>query len=147
MTTSSLLSQLYQEPSELLKQQNMRLMQMLHSSVALLPTETSAPAARSSNKRDTRSVCSHDPYLHRLYWLVTNPEGLYLAAICGTTLHWVQSANDVPPEQRYCTFCRAKSVWLRLRSIDALEDAGLSIQPVDFYAHRSSSTIWAALDD
>lgn len=82
-----------------------------------------------------------------MYWLVTNPEGHYLAGICGTVMHWVQSANDVPAEQRYCTFMRAKSVWLRLRELPSLEEAGLSVQPVDFYAHRSSPTSWAALDD
>lgn len=147
MTTSSLLSQLYPEPSELLKQQNTRLMQMLHTNAASRPTATSAPNARSSSKPGTRSACSLDPYLHRLYWLVTNTDGLYLSCIKGKQLRWASSANDVPSEQRYCTFSRAKSVWLRLRNIEVVDDGALAVTPVDFYAHRSTPHLWVALDD
>jgi hypothetical protein len=80
-------------------------------------------------------------------WLLTSPDGRYLQDICGTVLHWATSPNAVPDAQRYATFARAKSVWLRLRELPLSEDDGIAINPVDFYAHPATPSLWCALND
>ena len=138
---------LYPEPSAFLKRQNTRPMQMLHLSAALPPTATTAPSAFCFNRPAASSACSLDPYLHRVYWLLRNHEGRYLASIGGTVLQWVKSANSVPPEHRFATHEVVKQRWLALRELVPFQQTGLAIAPVDFYAHRSAPTSWCALDD
>lgn len=147
MTTSDWLTRMYAMPSEALKQQQQTLMQKLHTIHGLPISATTAPSGRFYNASAQISRCYSDPYLHRVYWLLKNKQGAYLAAICGSVLQWQKSANSVPPEYRFCTHQRVKSYWLQLRELAALEDAGLSIAPVDFYAHRSTPHFWCACDD
>lgn len=147
MTTSDLLTRMYAMPSEALKQQQQMLMQKLHTIHALPISATTAPSGRSSNASAQISRCYSDPYLHRVYWLLTNKQGEYLAAINGSILIWHKSANLVPPEYRFCTHQRVKSYWLQIKDWVVLEDERLAIAPVDFYAHRSTPYLWCACDD
>jgi hypothetical protein len=107
---------------------------------------TSAPSGHCSSGSAPISTCSSAPYLHRVCWLL-NRDGLYLTQVCGTTLQWDASADAVPLEHRFSSFNHAKTIWLRLKEIAAVQADGLSIRPVDFYAHRSSPQLWCACDD
>ena len=147
MTTSDLLSAMYAPPLSALKAQSTTLMQKLHTSYASATTETSAPSAHSSSGFEPTSSSWSDPYLHRVYWLMTNPDGYYLAGICGTVLQWVASPDEVPPELRFTDYYSVKNRWLAIRSWVQMDDEGLAIQPVDFYAHRSTPHLWAAAND
>lgn len=147
MSTSDLLTRMYAMPSELLKQQQQTLMQKLHTTHGLPISATTAPSVRCFNASAQTSTCFSDPYLHRVYWLLRNNQGAYLAALCGTSLQWAESANAVPAEYRFCSHERVKSCWLQLRSFIAMQDEGLAIAPVDFYAHRNTPYLWCALDD
>ena len=147
MSTSDWLTRMYAMPSEPLKQQQQMLMQKLHTTLASATSATTAPSGRYSSASAPTSPSCSDPYLHRVYWLLRNKTGAYLAAVCGTLLQWEQSANAVPSEYRFCSHQRVKSYWLQLRELTALEDEGLAIAPVDFYAHRHTPFIWCALDD
>jgi hypothetical protein len=147
MSTSDLLTRMYAMPSEALNRQQQMLMQKLHTTLASPISATTARSGRSSSASALISSSCSDPYLHRVYWLLRNRDGAYLAALCGNALQWVQSANAVPVECRFCTYQRVKSYWLQLREWAALEDEGLSIAPVDFYAHRSTPYLWCACDD
>ena len=147
MTTSDWLTRMYAMPSEVLNQQQQTLMQKLHTMRVLQTSATTAPSASCSSESAQISRCYSDPYLHRVYWLLTNNQGYYLAAIHGTLLQWEKSANLVPAEYRFCTHQRVKSYWLQLRECAVLEDEGLAISPVDFYAHRSTPHLWCTTDD
>lgn len=147
MTTSTLHSRLYPEPSPPSNLSNTTLMQMLHLRDALAPTATSVPAAPSCTKPAPSSRSWRAPYLHRVFWMVSNAEGQFLAAIEGQKMHFVHSPNAVPPEHRFCSFERAKSVWLELRELLHLQNCSLAIMPVDFYAHCSTPTLWCASND
>lgn len=147
MSTSDLLTRMYAMPSELLKQQQQTLMQKLHTTRGSVISATTAPSARSSSASAPISRSCSDPYLHRVYWLLRNSQGDYLAALCGTVLQWESSPNAVPAEYRFCSHQRVKSQWLQLRELAVLEDEGLAIAPIDFYAHRHTPYLWCALDD
>ena len=147
MSTSDLLTRMYAMPSEALKQQQQTLMRKLHTTLGSLTSVTTAPSASYFSGSAQTSSCYSDPYLHRVYWLLRNRDGAYLAAICGSELQWEKSANLVPPEYRFCTHQRVKSYWLQLRECSVLEDEELAISPVDFYAHRNTPHLWCACDD
>ena len=147
MNTSELLSRMYAMPSKAMNQQQRTLMQKLHTTQGLSTLATiaqSEPYCSESSKTLRYSIA---PYLHRVYWVLKNREGNYLAAICGDVLHWVKSPNEVPSELRSCRHETVKMRWLALQNTHGLEIEGLSIQPVDFYAHRSTPHLWCALDD
>ena len=147
MNTSELLSRMYAMPSKAMNQQRRTLMQKLHTTQGLSTSATiaqSEPYCSESSKTLRYSIA---PYLHRVYWVLKNREGNYLAAICGDVLHWVKSPNEVPSELRSCRHETVKMRWLALQNTHGLEIEGLSIQPVDFYAHRSTPHLWCALDD
>jgi len=147
MSTSDLLTRMYAMPSEALNQQQQTLMQKLHTTLASPISATTARSGRCSSASAPISSSCSDPYLHRVYWLLRNRDGAYLAALCGSALQWVQSANAVPADYRFCTHERVKSCWLQLRSYAGLQDEGLAIAPVDFYAHRNTPHLWCATDD
>ena len=147
MTTSTLPLQPYPEPSLSWSQA---------STVPFLrpdwrgeswPTETGALNALYFSRHDPSSPSSLAPYLHRVFWVLTSSEGCYLKTINGRTMQFVHTANEVPPEHRFCSFERAKSVWVQVSNLLSLQDCSLAIRPVDFYAHRSSPTVWCACDD
>jgi hypothetical protein len=147
MSTSDLLTRMYAMPSEALKQQQQTLMQKLHTT---LGSPTSATTARSghcsSASAPISSSCS-DPYLQRVFWLLTNSKGFYFAGLCKNAITWVDSANAVPEEFRFVTHSRVKAIWLQLRELALVQDEFLTISPVTFYAHRSTPMLWCALDD
>lgn len=147
MSTSDLLTRMYAMPSEALNRQQQTLMRKLHTTHGSLTSGTTAPSASSSNASAQISSCYSDPYLHRVYWLLTNKDGTYLGGISGSFLQWKESANSVPPEYRFCTHERVKSYWLQLKDWAVLENQGLAIAPIDFYAHRSTPYLWCACDD
>jgi len=147
MSTSDLLTHMYAMPSELLKQQQQMLMQKLHTTHGSPTSATTAPSGRCCNASEPISTSYSDPYLHRVYWLLRNNSGAYLAALSGTLLQWESSANAVPEQLRFVTHQRVKSYWLQLRELTALEDEGLAIEPVDFYAHRQTPYLWCALNE
>ena len=147
MSTSDLLTRMYAMPSQALNQQHQRLMQKLHSMPALPTTGTTAPREHCSSASAPISSSCSDPYLQRVFWLLTNSKQCYLAALCGTSLHWVSSANAVPEQLRFVTHHKVKAIWLRLREQSLVQDELLAISPITFYAHRSTPTLWCALDD
>ena len=147
MTTSDLLSAMYALPSSALKAQSTKLMQKLHTSCASATTGTSAPSARSCSVSARTSSSWSDPYLHRVYWLMINSDGRFLSGISGNILQWAASADEVPPELRFTDYYAVKNRWLAIRSWVQMDDEGLAIQPVDFYAHRSTPHLWAAAND
>ena len=147
MNTSELLSRMYAMPSRVMNQQQQTLMQKLHTTHGLSTSATIARSEPYCSGLNRISPYSIDPYLHRVYWVLRNPEGMYLAAICGNVLHWVKSPNDVPNELRSCRHETVKLRWLALQNTHGLEIEGLSIQPIDFYAHRSTPYLWCAQDD
>lgn len=147
MTTSDLLSRMYPVPSKALSDQSTRLMQMLHTMRESAPMATSAPSVSCSKGSAPISPSYSAPYLHRVCWLLSSPDGRYLRDICGTELQWATSADDVPDAQRYATFARAKSVWVRLRELSVVKDERIAINPVDFYAHPATPHYWCALHD
>ena len=147
MTTSDLLSRMYAMPLRHMNQQQQMLMRKLHTMPAWSTSATTAHTASYSSASITTCPYSIAPYLHRVYWVLRNREGSYLAAVCGNVLHWVKSPNDVPSELRSCRHETVKSRWLALQNTHGLEMEGLSIQPIDFYAHRSTPYLWCASDD
>ena len=147
MSTSDLLTRMYAMPSEALNQQQQTLMRKLHTMRGLQTSATTALNASCSSASAQISRCYSDPYLHRVYWLLTNKSGSYLAGMSGSFLQWKESANSVPPEYRFCTHQRVKSYWLQIKDWAVLQDERLAIAPVDFYAHRSTPHFWCACDD
>jgi hypothetical protein len=147
MSTSDLLTRMYAMPLKALNRREQTFMQKLHLMQGSPTSAITVRNASSSNASAQISSSCSDPYLHRVYWLLRNNQGAYLAAFCGTSLQWAESANAVPAEYRFCTHQRVKSYWLQLRSFIAMQDEGLAIAPVDFYAHRNTPYLWCALDD
>lgn len=147
MTTSALLSKLYPQPSQSSKPSSTTFMQMLHFPSESRLTETSVLSGFYFSKPDQSSVCSLDPYLHRVYWVLSNANGYYLADLQQGRPLWVRSANDVPSAHRFSTYEQIKAKWIQLRDLLLLQDCSISVQPIDFYAHRSSPTSWCACDD
>lgn len=147
MTTSDLLSRMYQLPSRAMREQQQRLMRKLHTMPATTTSATTARHALSCNGSGAISNSSIAPYLHRVYWLLRNPDGHYLAALCGSTLQWVASANAVPPELRFCSHETVKKRWLQLQTVLQIDSTGIAIAPIDFYAHRNTPHLWCALDE
>jgi hypothetical protein len=123
------------------------LMQKLHTMPASQTTATTAPSEPCSSASSKTCRYSIDPYLHRVYWALTNSEGQYLAAISGNLLHWAKSPNDIAQELRAVSHEVAMSRWLALKNVHHLSVEGLAIRPVDFYAHKSTPHIWCASDD
>lgn len=147
MSTSDLLTRMYAMPSQALKRQQQTLMQKLHSMPGYPTTATTAPSGRcSSASALTFSSCS-DPYLQRVFWLLTNSKGSYFAGLCKNAITWADSANAVPEQLRFVTHQRVKAIWLQLRELALVQDELLAISPVTFYAHRSTPMLWCALDD
>jgi hypothetical protein len=62
-------------------------------------------------------------------------------------LHWSDSADAVPAEYRFCSYQSVKTFWLQIRNWLAVQDEGLAIAPVDFYAHRNTPHLWCACND
>ena len=86
MSTSDLLTRMYAMPSEVLNKREQMFMQKLHTTLALPISATTAPSACSSSASAQTSTCCSDPYLHRVYWLLRNSSGDYLAAMSGKVL-------------------------------------------------------------
>jgi hypothetical protein len=147
MSTSDLLTRMYAMPSKALSQQRQTLMQKLHSMLDSPTLAITALSASYSIASDPISSSCSDPYLHRVYWLLRNNQGAYLAAICGTVLHWSDSADAVPAEYRFCSYQSVKTFWLQIRNWLTVQDEGLAIAPVDFYAHRNTPHLWCACND
>ena len=147
MTTSDLLSRMYQPPLKALSVQQQMLMQKLHLMPGSRAMATTAPNVRSCNGSPPISSSCIAPYLHRVYWFLTNSKNAYLAGIEGRVLQFAASANAVPAELRFCSHERVKALWLSLRTVSELADQAIAITPVDFYAHRSTPHLWCALDD
>ena len=147
MSTSDLLTRMYAMPSEPLKRQHQRLMQKLHTTPASPTTATTVRGERCCKGSAQTSASCSDPYLQRVYWLLSNSKGKYLAAVCSSSLQWVASANDVPEQLRFVTHTRVKSLWLQLRGLALLKDELLNLSPITFYAHCSTPYLWCALDD
>jgi len=147
MTTSDLLSRMYAMPSPPTNRHQPKHMQKLHTTHAWSTSATTALTESYCSGSNTTCRYSIDPYLHRVYWALTNSNGLYLAAICGNVLHWAKSPNDIAQELRAVSHEVAMSRWLALKNVHHLCIDGLAIRPVDFYAHKSTPHIWCALDD
>ena len=120
---------------------------MLHSTPASRLTATTAHDVPCFNKLGPSWPCSADLYLHRVYWVLMNKQGQYLAGIDGGHMQFVHHANKVPPQHRFATYERAKSVCLQLSSLLPKQDRSLAIQSVDFYASCSMPTVWSARND
>jgi hypothetical protein len=147
MNTSDLHTRMYAMPSKALKRQQQMLMQRLHSMPGSQTTETIAPREHYSSASAPISSSCSDPYLQRVFWLLTNSKGFYFAGLCKNAITWVDSANAVPEEFRFVTHSRVKAIWLQLRELALVQDEFLTISPVTFYAHRSTPMLWCALDD
>ena len=147
MSTSDLLTRMYAMPSALLNQREQTFMQKLHTTLGSLTSATTVPSASCFSASAPISSSCSDPYLHRVYWLLTNSDGAFLAGINGSFLQWEESADAVPPEYRFCSYQRVKRIWLQLRDITGLDVNGLAIAPVDFYAHRNTPHLWCACND
>lgn len=147
MSTSDLLTRMYAMPSALLNRREQMFMQKLHSMPALPTSATTARNGSYFSASAQTSSSYSDPYLHRVYWLLTNSKGFYLSGISGNFLSWEKSANAVPAECRFCNYMRVKRFWLEIRSMPGVDVNGLSIKPVDFYAHRATPHLWCACDD
>lgn len=147
MTKSEMHSRLYPEPLPPSNLKKGQLMQMLHMTLESLHTATTAPSVPSYSKRDPFSAWSPDPYLHRVYWVLTNSEGLYLADLNGSKPVWVTSADDIPSTHLFGTHQRAKQVWAHLCASAQMHNEGMAIRPMNFCAHRSSPHLWCAVDD
>lgn len=147
MSTSDLLTRMYAMPFALLNQRERTFMQKLHLMQGSYISATTAPSASCFSASAPISSCCSDPYLHRVYWLLTNSDGAFLAGINGSFLQWEESVDAVPPEYRFCSYQRVKRIWLQIRDITDLDVDGLAIAPVDFYAHRNTPHLWCACND
>ena len=141
MKRSDLLTRLYAEPSKHLKQQSTRLMQKLHTMPASRPTETSAQRAYCSSGSTAISPYSLAPYLCRERWLIENGDGHYMATDSTGAIYWVQIPEEA---QVYATFSLAKASWRCICSKPSMQDRGIRISSVAFYAHRSTPHLWCA---
>ena len=141
MKRSKLLTRLYAEPSKHLKQQSMRLTHKLHSMPASRPTGTYAQPAYCSSGYTAISRSSIAPYLRRERWLIENGDGHYMAIDSTGAIHWVKIPEEA---QVYATFSLAKASWLCICSKPSMQDQGIRISSVAFYAHRSTPHLWCA---
>lgn len=147
MNTSELLSRMYAMPSKAMNQQQQKLMRKLHTTHGSFTSATiaqSEPYCSESSKTLRYSIA---PYLHRVYWALTNSEGYFLAAIRGNVLHWAKSPNQIEPELRGISHENVMSRWIALKNVHGIAIDGLAIRPVDFYAHKSTPHLWCAQDD
>jgi hypothetical protein len=147
MSTSDLLTRMYAMPSEALKQQQLMLMQKLHSMPGSPTSVTTARSGRYSSASAPISSSCSDPYLQRVFWLLTNSKGYYFAGLCKSAITWADSANSVPEQLRFLTHQRVKAIWLQLRELALVQDELLAISPVTFYAHKETPCLWCALDE
>lgn len=147
MSTSDLLSRMYQPPWKVLNAQQQTLTQKLLTTLGSPTSATTAPNAFSCNASAQISTSCSDPYLHRVYWLLSNPDGLCVIGINGTLLQFAASPNAVPEQLRFCSYQAIKQRWLSLRELGVVDVNNLTIQPVDFYAHRATPHLWCACDD
>ena len=147
MSTSDLLTRMYAMPSQALKRQQQTLMQKLHSMPGYPTTATTALSGHCSSGSEQISRSCSDPYLQRVFWLLTNSKGSYFAGVCKNAITWADSANAVPEQLRFVTHQRVKAIWLQLRELALVQDELLAISPVTFYAHCSTPMLWCALDD
>lgn len=147
MSTSDLLTRMYAMPSEVLSRREQTFMQKLHLMHALHISATTVPSESCFNASAQTSSSLSDPYLHRVYWLLTNSKGFYLSGICGSLLQWQPLADQVPAEYRFCSHQRVKRFWLQIRDSAVLDVDDLAIAPVDFYAHRNTPHLWCACND
>ena len=146
MSTSDLLSGMYQVPWKTLNQQQARLMHKLHSMPASPTTATYAQNAYSLAGSGPTSTSYIAPYLHRVYWVLVNSDGQYLVSMCGNVLQFASSPNQVPTELRFCSHEVVKQRWLAIKQLWTMDDYGIAIRPIDFYAHRSTPHLWCAND-
>lgn len=147
MSTSDLLSRMYQPPWKVLNAQQQTLTQKLLTTLGSPTSATTARNAFSCNGSAQTSTSCSDPYLHRVYWLLTNADGLCVIGINGTVLQFAASPNAVPEQLRFCSYQAIKKRWLSLRELGVVDVNNLSIQPVDFYAHRATPHLWCSCDD
>ena len=147
MSTSDLLSRMYQPPWRVLNAQQQMLMQKLHTTLGSPTSAITAPSVFSCNGSAQISTSCSDPYLHRVYWLLRNPDGICVIGINGMVLQFAASPNAVPERLRFCSFQAIKQRWLSLRELGVVDVNNLTIQPVDFYAHRATPHLWCACDD
>jgi hypothetical protein len=147
MSTFDLLTRMYAMPSEALKQQQQTLMQKLHTTLGSPTSATTAPSGHCSSASALTSSSCSDPYLQRVFWLLTNSKGFYFAGLCKSAITWADSANAVPEQLRFVTHQRVKAIWLQLRELALVQDELLTISPVTFYAHKETPYLWCALDE
>ena len=88
-----------------------------------------------------------DPYLHRAYWHLKTADGSFIAGMEGGQLVLAKHANSVPHAMRFSTYERARRVWLEVSDLLLLQNDAIAVQPIDYYAHRSTPHLWCALDD
>jgi len=138
---------MYQPPWKVLNAQQQTLTQKLRTTLGSPTLATTAPNAFSCSGSAQISTSCSDPYLHRVYWLLRNPDGLCVIGINGTVLQFAASANAVPEQLRFCSYQAIKQRWLSLHGLGVVDVNQLTIQPVDFYAHRATPHIWCALND
>jgi len=147
MSTSDLLTRMYQPPWKILNAQQQRLTQKLLTTLGSPTSAITAPNGSCCNGSDLTSTSYSDPYLHRVYWLLSSPDGLCVIGINGTLLQFAASPNAVPERLRFSSYQAIKQRWLSLRELGVVDVNQLTIQPVDFYAHRATPHLWCACDD
>jgi len=147
MNTSDLLTRMYQPPSKVLNAQHGTLTQKLLTTLGSLTTATTALSVSCSSASARILASCSDPYLHRVYWLLSNQGGLCVISINGTVLRFAASPNDVPEPLRFCSHQAVKQRWLSLRECGVVDINRLTIKPVDFYAHRNTPHLWCACDN
>lgn len=147
MSTSDLLTRMYAMPSALLNQREQTFMQKLHTTLGSLTSATTVPSASCSSASAPISSSCSDPYLHRVYWLLSSPDGLCVIGINGTLLQFAASPNAVPERLRFSSYQAIKQRWLSLLELGVVDVNQLTIKPVDFYAHRNTPHLWCACND
>lgn len=147
MTTSDLHSRLYPEPSRPLSRGKTSVMHQLHTMQESLLTAIYAQNAYCSSGSAQTSTSWLDPYLHRAYWHLKTADGSFIAGIDGSELVLAKSPNSVPHHLRLSTYERARRIWFELMNLLPLQNDAIAVEPIDYYAHRSTPHIWCALDD
>ena len=147
MITFTLLLPTSAVPLRPTRQQPAMLMQKLHLMPGSSTLATYAQNAFFCSAYVETSDSLPARYLHRVYWLLKNADGDYLADIWGNQATWVRSANDVPERHRCSSIERIKERLVLLHGVTAVQDQELAITPVDFYAHCSTPHRWCAQDD
>lgn len=147
MSTSDLLTRMYQPPWKVLNAQQQTLTQKLLTTLGSPTSATTALSASCSSASARISASCSDPYLHRVYWLLSDQSGLCVIGIKGTVLQFAASPNAAPEPFRFCSHQAIKQRWLSLRETGVVDVNRLTIKPVDFYAHRNTPHLWCACDD